>query len=84
MKKLSEQSVVISSLKEENEGLIEENKKLRLNIENHMKNFKCFIENLKRTSALEEENLVLKKQIDHTLNVKCCECYTSNNKIGDK
>lgn len=69
LKRIGEQAAAISSLQIENENLKEENEQLRLVLENYMKNFDCFMKDLNRTSALEEENLVLKQKLDQNLNV---------------
>jgi len=68
--RISEQAAAISSLQGENENLKEENEKLMFTLQEYMKNFVCFTDNLKRTNAVEEENLRLKLQIEESQNVE--------------
>lgn len=69
MRRISEQAAAISSLQIENETLKLENEKIKFILDKYMKNFTCFMDNLKRTGALEEENLSLKKKIEQIQNV---------------
>ncbi len=69
LRRITEQAAAISSLQIENRNLVEENDKLRFVVDTYMKNFVCFVDNLKRTEALEQENLELKQKIDQLQNV---------------
>jgi len=67
--RINEQAAAINALQSENDNLKEENKKLMFTLEEYMRNFVCFTDNLKRTNALEVENLELKIQIEESQNV---------------
>ncbi len=69
MHRINEQAVALTSLQKENDHLKEENEKLAYALDQYMKNFVCFTDKLKRTHALEEENLNLKIQIEQNQNV---------------
>ena len=70
MKRITEQAAAISSLQIEKEDLKEENDKLKLTIEKYMQNFVCFMENISKTVALEEENVNLKKKLEQIQDVR--------------
>lgn len=62
--KITEQTSTITSLKIDNENLIEENEKWRSVVQKYMQNFTCFMDNLQRTAKLEQENLVLQQKLE--------------------
>ena len=69
LRRISEQAAAICSLQIENKNLAEENEKLRFVVESYMKNFVCFVNDLKRIEPLEQENIALRKKIDELQNV---------------
>ena len=68
--KITEQTTIIASLKMDNDNLIEENEKWKSVVEKYMQNFTCFMDNLKRTATLEQENLILQQKIEESNTVR--------------
>lgn len=76
--KITEQTSLITSLKVDNENLADENEKWRSVVQNYMQNFTCFIDNLKRTTALEQENLALQQKFEQYTSVRINHLFKAN------
>lgn len=69
MRKIQEQTDIITNLNLENRYLQDENSKLRNLIDKHMKNFACFNTELSKNLDLEKENTSLQQKLDRLTTV---------------
>ena len=69
MKKITELSDQLTNITTENKYLNDENTKFRSCLEKCMKNFSCFMNELRRTNEVEAENLALKEKLEALNNV---------------